>query len=183
MPRARDLFAMKRRARCCTLLATGLNLAFHRCSVFCALVDVSSTALIHKCLPSMAFRAPVFILAARRQVSSRGRRHASFAACNTPRDVSQTDNSLAGCAARGSSTLCEALANSEAAIATSAQQRELNLRVAEAPEALVTSGVASRQAVRHQSASKGRSAAAAFWHRKSAAAAHPLALWPADARR
>ena len=183
MPRARACYFAMEVCSLCTLLAAGLNLAFHRCSVFCALVDVSSTALIHKCLPSMAFRAPVFILAARRQVSSRARRHASFAACNTPRDVSQTDNSRAGCAARAPRFLCEGWQISEDSIATSAQQRELNLRVAEAPEALVTSGVASRQAVRHQSASKGRSAAAALWHRKSAAAAHPLALWPADARR
>ena len=119
-------------------------------------------------LASMAFLGPRFLFSLPGvKCSSRARRHASFAACNTPRDVSQTDNSRAGCAARALGFCARAWQISEDSIATSAQQRELNLRVAEAPEALVTSGVASRQAVRHQSASKGRSAAAAFWHRKA----------------
>ena len=184
MPRARACYFAMRGSLLCTMLAAGLNLAFQRCSVFCALVEVSTKILIHKCLRRWRFRAPVLFSLPGVKCSSRARRHASLAAWTTPRDVSQTDNSRAGCAARAPRFFCaRAWQISEDSIATSAQQRELNLRVAEAPEALVTSGVASRQAVRHQSASKGRSAAAALWHRKSAAAAHPLALWPADARR
>ena len=180
MPRARACYFAMRGSLLCTMLAAGLNLAFQRCSVFCALVEVSTTPLIHKCLRRWRFRAPVLFSLPGGQVlepspPSRPWRRAP------PR--MPHDNSRAGCAARAPGFCARAWQISEDSIATSAQQRELNLRVAEAPEALVTSGVASRQAVRHQSASKGRSAAAALWHRKSAAAAHPLALWPADARR
>ena len=183
MPRARACYFAMEVCSLCTLLAAGLNLAFHRCSVFCALVDVSSTALIHKCLRRRWRRAPVLF-------SLPGVKYRAEAAVTRPsRRVTLLGTSprritpvLA--VPRGHLGFCaRAWQISEDSIATSAQQRELNLRVAEAPEALVTSGVASRQAVRHQSASKGRSAAAALWHRKSAAAAHPVALWPADARR
>ena len=184
MPRARACYFAMRGSLLCTMLAAGLNLAFQRCSVFCALVEVSTKILIHKCLRRWRFRAPVFILAARRSsaraepaVTRPWRRGPLLG--TSPRRITPV---LA--VPRGHLGFCaRAWQISEDSIATSAQQRELNLRVAEAPEALVTSGVASRQAVRHQSASKGRSAAAALWHRKSAAAAHPLALWPADARR
>ena len=84
MPRARVCYFAMEVCSLCTLLAAGLNLACQRCSVFCALVESAIKTLSHKCLRRWRFRAPVFILAARRQVSSRARGHASLAACNTP---------------------------------------------------------------------------------------------------
>ena len=183
MPRARACYFAMRGSLLCTMLAAGLNLAFQRCSVFCALVEVSTTPLIHKCLRRWRFRAPVF---SRCQASSARAEPAVTRPWRRGPLLGTSPRRITPVLAvrEGTSVFCaRAWQISEDSIATSAQQRELNLRVAEAPEALVTSGVASRQAVRHQSASKGRSAAAALWHRKSAAAAHPLALWPADARR
>ena len=183
MPRSRACYFAMEVCSLCTLLAAGLNCV----SPLQRLLRVGG-GLKHSTNPqmlaSMAFLGPGFY--SRCQASSaraepavtRPSRRVTLLG-TSPRRITHV---LA--VPRGHLGFCaRAWQISEDSIATSAQQRELNLRVAEAPEALVTSGVASRQAVRHQSASKGRSAAAALWHRKSAAAGHPLALWPADARR